>query len=227
METVKRAATLILIRNGERGLEVYMIKRPDSMLFLPGYYVFPGGVMQREDQDEELFASCADRRLGVELPYAVTAIRECFEEVGYLLADVPEASAFGETASADAIRREIAAKRMTFREWVLAEKIRLRTDVVRYYGHRITPRAKFSRRFDTRYFLTMVPPHVQLAPCEREVEHGEWMDPRTALDRAKRGVFKMAPPTMDALADLMRFQTAEDAFLRGEGVGSPRPHELA
>lgn len=212
--TIKRAATMILIRNGESntGVEVYMTRRPATMLFLPGYYVFPGGVMQREDQDERIFAFCVKQDLEVDLSYAITAIRECYEEVGYLLADAAE----------DSIPEPV-----DFHDWIRSQKIRLRTDKMRYYGHRITPRSVSKRRFDTRYFLTIVSRDQQLVPCEKEVAAAEWIDPRIALEQAKRGTFKMVPPTLDALTDLARFESAEDAFRNGNGVGTPRPHELS
>ncbi|MFC4767101.1 NUDIX hydrolase [Effusibacillus consociatus] len=227
-ETIKRAATMILIRNREqgRGIEVYLTKRPGTMLFLPGYYVFPGGVMQQEDQNERIFRHCVNQELGVGLSYAVTAIRECFEEVGYLLADLNEAGS-GVAAEPNEIRRQLELGELIFHDWVLSGKVRLRTDLIRYYGHRITPRAVSPRRFDTRYFLSIVSLDTELLPCEREVDSGVWMDPREALEKAERGAFKMVRPTMDALADLARFENAEEAFWHGEGVGQPRPHELA
>lgn len=217
---------MILIRNGEngQGIEVYMTQRPDTMKFLPGFYVFPGGVMQPEDRDDQIHRLCVKQRLEVDLSYAVTAIRECFEEVGYLLADfVPHQ----ETRPLSEIRTRLEAGQLQFREWVVEKQIHLQTDKIRYYGHRITPRTVSPRRFDTRYFLTVLPRSIELIPSEKEVARAAWMDPLYALQQAEKGIFKMVFPTKDALTDLARFDSAYDAFQNGQGVGTPRPHELA
>ncbi|WP_018131879.1 NUDIX hydrolase [Effusibacillus pohliae] len=224
-DLIRQAATMILIRDGEKGLQVYMTRRPDTMLFLPGYYVFPGGGMQSEDRDERIFSCCQKRDLAVDLSYAITAIRECYEEVGYLLADVNGRPAWEQADFAAQLRQQIESGAVTFHDWVLSAKPRLRTDLIRYYGHRITPRTVSTRRFDTRYFLTVVPPHVKLAPCRQEVAHAEWMEPAAALEQAKSGAIHMVPPTMDALADLACFSNTAEAFRYGAGVGNPRPHE--
>ncbi|GAX89669.1 NUDIX hydrolase [Effusibacillus lacus] len=228
-EEMKRASTILLIRNGDRnsGLEVYMTQRPETMLFLPGFHVFPGGIMESADRDERIHQFCKNRDLPVEMSYAVSAIRECFEEVGYLLADYQGRSNIGRTDETDRLRLQMENGELTFHDWVLSEQIPLRTDLIRYFGHRITPRAVSPRRFDTRYFLTIVPGDIELDPCQREVSRAEWIQPDVALEQAKKGTLKMVPPTMDALADLARFDSAEDAFAYAAGVGNPRPHELA
>lgn len=45
----KPAATVLLLRDGEQGLEVLMTRRSLSASFTPGAYVFPGGAIDAED----------------------------------------------------------------------------------------------------------------------------------------------------------------------------------
>lgn len=227
MENVKSAATIILIRDraDHSGIEVYMTKRPDSMLFLPAYYVFPGGGMHQEDRDPQLAALCCTQFSEVETAYAITAIRECFEEVGYLLAGSDGIRQSSELLQS--IRDRINDKTLSFRDWILKNNMPLRTDRMRYYGHRITPPNRLPRRFDTRYFLTVVSENEQLQPCEREVDSAAWIDPGFALEQALAGNYQMVLPTRDVLADLANFRTTEEAFRLAAGVGTPRPHELA
>lgn len=72
---------------------------------MPGNYVFPGGMVEPEDEGTEIWKAHVDmgldditRRLGgsmaVEetLSYSVAAIRETFEEAGVLLANRNEQS---------------------------------------------------------------------------------------------------------------------------------------
>jgi 8-oxo-dGTP pyrophosphatase MutT (NUDIX family) len=88
------ASSVILLRDGELGPEVFMVERQRSARFVGGAHVFPGGRLDPEDaQAEHLCAglddAAASRRLGVErggLAFYVAAIRECFEEAGVLLA---------------------------------------------------------------------------------------------------------------------------------------------
>ena len=75
--TPRSAATLILLRDGMRGLETLMIERHAGLRFAPGALVFPGGCLCDDDH-----AGGADG----DLPLRMAAIRECFEECGILLA---------------------------------------------------------------------------------------------------------------------------------------------
>ncbi len=47
---VRDAATVLLVRDGERGLEVAMLRRRLDSGFVPGAYVFPGGVVDPADR---------------------------------------------------------------------------------------------------------------------------------------------------------------------------------
>src|SRR6478736_516274 len=79
------AATLALLRDGEGGPEVLMMRRTHLAEFASGVYVFPGGAVDAADSDPAL----ATRALGMVeggLAYWVAAIRECCEEAGLLLA---------------------------------------------------------------------------------------------------------------------------------------------
>lgn len=61
----KAAATLVLLRPGRRGVSVLLTRRPASMRFGGGIYVFPGGRVDDVDRD-----------------HTAAAVRETFEETG-------------------------------------------------------------------------------------------------------------------------------------------------
>jgi 8-oxo-dGTP pyrophosphatase MutT (NUDIX family) len=63
------AATVVVLRDSARGLEVYLVKRSRTVDFMAGAHVFPGG---RLDQADDSLAACA--------------VRETFEEAGLVLA---------------------------------------------------------------------------------------------------------------------------------------------
>ena len=65
---VRDAATVVLLRDGERGLEVYLQRRAAGMVFAAGVHVFPGGAKDPDDDD-----------------LVHTAVREVEEETGVVL----------------------------------------------------------------------------------------------------------------------------------------------
>ncbi|MHB1447445.1 MAG: NUDIX hydrolase, partial [Acidimicrobiales bacterium] len=94
--TIRDAATVMLVRDGADGTEVFMLRRNLNSDFVGGAYVFPGGAVDPADREAELEPLCSGRTdaeasslLSVEsggLAYWAAAIRECFEEAGVLLA---------------------------------------------------------------------------------------------------------------------------------------------
>jgi len=62
------AATVVVLRDAARGLEVYLVKRSRTVDFMAGAHVFPGG---RLDEADNSLAACA--------------VRETFEEAGLVL----------------------------------------------------------------------------------------------------------------------------------------------
>ena len=93
---VRDAATVMLVRDGAAGIEVFMLRRNLNSDFVGGAYVFPGGGVDPSDGGPEVEAVCvgrtdveASKLLGVQqggLAFWVAAIRESFEEAGVLLA---------------------------------------------------------------------------------------------------------------------------------------------
>src|SRR3954453_9248376 len=71
------AATVLLVRDGPRGLQVFMVVRHHRIEFASGALVFPGG--KAEPEDRELSGG------GDEATARVAAIRETYEECGVLL----------------------------------------------------------------------------------------------------------------------------------------------
>ncbi|HYT09985.1 MAG TPA: NUDIX hydrolase, partial [Mycobacteriales bacterium] len=92
---VRDAATVVLLRDGGRGPEAYLLRRVRGMDFAAGMTVFPGGAVDRRDADAEVGwvgPAAADwagpLSAGEPLARALlcAAVRETFEESGVLLA---------------------------------------------------------------------------------------------------------------------------------------------
>lgn len=71
------AATVVLLRDGERGLEVLLAERPRDRGSFPGAWVFPGGAVDEAD-------AAGDPVDGIDAARRA-AVRETFEEVGLVL----------------------------------------------------------------------------------------------------------------------------------------------
>ncbi|WP_043112436.1 NUDIX domain-containing protein, partial [Pseudacidovorax intermedius] len=52
----RAAATVLLLRDTELGMEVLMTRRSATASFAPGAYVFPGGRVDEEDTDPRRIA---------------------------------------------------------------------------------------------------------------------------------------------------------------------------
>ena len=87
----RKAATVMLLREGDDGMEVFMIVRHQNSDVHAGALVFPGGRVDDEDYDLAADAVVFPPLSGVDVNMAalrVAAVRETFEECGVLLARV-------------------------------------------------------------------------------------------------------------------------------------------
>jgi len=206
------AATVTLIRDAPRGLEVLMLRRSLSLAFMPGVHVFPGGALDPGDESPELHALCvglddsaASRTLGIErggLAYWVAAIREAFEEAGILLAyDAGGGIVSLSAATAEryrAHRQALDEGHGNFAEFALGEGLRLAVDRLRYFGHWITPVGS-PRRYDTRFFISVAPEYQEARHDNRETIAHVWVRPQEALEMRAREAINIRFPTMKTL----------------------------
>ena len=206
------AATVTLVRDTARGLEVLMLQRNFNLGFMPGVHVFPGGALDAADDTAGLRALCfglddaaASRTLGLErggLAYWIAAIREAFEEAGILLAYDTSGRivSFAGAASAryDAHRRALDGNRNGFAAMAQREGLRLAADRLLYFGHWITP-VGIPRRFDTRFFLAVAPEGQEARHDNRETIAHAWVGPQEALDLCTRAALQLRFPTVKTL----------------------------
>jgi 8-oxo-dGTP pyrophosphatase MutT (NUDIX family) len=78
--TPRQAATVILLRGGDEGLELLLVQRNPLARFMGGVWVFPGGAVEHaEGDDDRAHRAAAVRELreeaGVELPSAEALVK--------------------------------------------------------------------------------------------------------------------------------------------------------
>jgi 8-oxo-dGTP pyrophosphatase MutT (NUDIX family) len=220
---IREAATVVLVRDGRVGIEVFMLRRSHRLVFTPGAYVFPGGAVDASDRDPAAAACCvgrddagASRVLGVAdggLAYWVAAVRECFEEAGVLLArDARDrALGFGDPLTDARFRRHrdlLNARRRTIADICAGESVRLDVAPIHYFAHWLTPHPA-PRRYNTRFFVVEVPAEQPPLHDDGEAVDGLWVRPEDALARWP-GEAELIRPTRECLAAFTRFATAGD-----------------
>ena len=220
---IKPAATIILARDVDQGFEVLMLKRTTQVTFAKGMHVFPGGGLDRQDQEAEIAALCAgldDARashlLGIErggLAYWIAAVRECFEEAGLVLGYQPDQNLFSfDQTEADrlaALRADFTHNKLSFVEILKQLQLRVATDQIHYFSHWVT-KAGQPRRYDTRFFVARAP--AQQIPMQDNAETVAhlWVSPQAALEMGKVGELNLMFPTIKTLEALARFHRVEE-----------------
>jgi 8-oxo-dGTP pyrophosphatase MutT (NUDIX family) len=221
--TARPAATVVLVRDATAGLEVYLLRRLQSMAFAGGMQAFPGGAVDARDGADEatvgwLGPSPADwaSRLGTAEPaargFVCAAIRETFEESGVMLASLPDRSPIVPIGAAwDGARQALVARKVTLADVLERRGLAVRADLLRPWAHWVTPRFE-PRRYDTWFFLAALPDGQQARDVSGEADRAAWVRPRDAIAAAESGQAVMLPPTWVVLDQLASVRTVAEAM---------------
>jgi 8-oxo-dGTP pyrophosphatase MutT (NUDIX family) len=204
------AATVMLLRDGEQGMEVFMIVRHEKSDVHGGALVFPGGRVDDEDHDLAADASVFPPLPGVaglSATLRVAAVRETFEECGVLLA-----RARGEQALVGAARlRDIEAAHRapmmrgerSFGEILARENLVMASDAMVHFANWITPERR-PKRFDVHFFLAATPAGQVAWHDGHEAVDSVWISPANAIERSRAGTYQLRFPTHMNLQKLGR-----------------------
>jgi 8-oxo-dGTP pyrophosphatase MutT (NUDIX family) len=216
------AATVVILREGRRSAEVYMLRRKASMAFAAGAYVFPGGSVDPRDTDQaiawagpspaawgEVFRADGKTARGL----VCAAVRETFEESGVLLAGPSEDSVVADTTGDEweADRLALIDRSLSFTDFLDRRGLVLRSDLLRPWAHWITPQIEH-KRFDTRFFVAALPPGQRTRDVGGEADQVAWVRPADALDQARSGQIFLMPPTHRTLKELSAYEKVPDVL---------------
>ena len=212
------AATVLLLRDGHEGLEVFMVVRHHQIDFASGALVFPGGSIDPGDHEIAANPALFPPQPGLtaaEAALRVGALRETFEECGILLArargEGALVSALRLTEIEAAWRAPMTAGAKTFADILIAENLTLAPDALVPFAHWITP-LHMAKRFDTHFFLAVAPEDQIAVHDGEEAVDSIWISPNTAVAGAETGTYKLVFPTQKNLEKLGRNSTAETAL---------------
>jgi 8-oxo-dGTP pyrophosphatase MutT (NUDIX family) len=207
------ASTVVLLRDGSEGLEVFLMKRSGLSDTFGEAYVFPGGKLDPHDQSPAALAALDTpvdqlaQQLGepalegtVAAGLHVAALREMFEEAGVLLVHGNSRPA-GPTPD-------------DWQAWIASQETQLQASQLVPWSRWITPRmaALSKKRYDTRFFLALAPADQIASHDNFETTASIWLTPKEALRRYDRSEIEMAPPQIMSLAHLARYTHAADAL---------------
>jgi 8-oxo-dGTP pyrophosphatase MutT (NUDIX family) len=215
----RASATVVLLRDDpQKGLQVFLLRRHTASAVLGGAYVFPGGKLDEADCAPELHASldaspqALQRALGEpDLPahiaagLYVAAVREVLEECGVLYARWHDSQAL----THDAVQRQQWQQQLhqghAFGEVLHRAGLCLDTQHLVPWSRWITPMqpSVTNKRFDTRFFMAVLPRGQQPRHDNIEAIDSVWLSPREALDRYWAGDLPLAPPQIMTLVSLL------------------------
>jgi 8-oxo-dGTP pyrophosphatase MutT (NUDIX family) len=206
------ASTILLLRDsaGAAGgeIEVFMMVRHHQIDFSSGALVFPGGSVDKGDQESiarpKLYSGGEGLDAGA-LSFRIASIRETFEESGILLARPRGSKALVDAKRAAEIeassRAVLSEGKTTFLKVLTDNGMLLALDELVPYAHWITPEG-MPKRFDTWFFLAAAPPEQVGAHDGKESTDSIWLSPREALAGGESGRFKLPFPTTRNLIKL-------------------------
>lgn len=217
---VRPAATVVLVRDGDRGVEAYLVRRGSRAAFMPDLHVYPGGRVDAADATlaPRMTGYADDPRVcdgGVGVKHTaatwVGAVRELFEEAGVLLARDGAGALLSASAALRADRERLNAGDIAFDALVAERGWTLDASELAVFDHWITPSFE-KRRYDTLFLLAPMPEGQRAEDDAREVYDGEWWRPGDVLAAYRRREIGLAPPTFVTLEWLADARTVAEAY---------------
>lgn len=216
------AATVVLLRRGEAGPEVYLLRRQVSMEFAGGMCVFPGGGVDPRDFDHTVAwagpspAEWAER-LGTDEAKAralvCTAVRETFEESGVLLAGESAESVVADTTGEDweADRVALEKRELAMTELLDRRGLVLRTDLLGAWSGWLTPVFE-PKRYRTWFFVAELPEGQRTRDVSSESDHVVWLPAIRAVEQAEAREILMLPPTYITILDVSQYAGPQEVL---------------
>lgn len=188
--TMRQAASVIFVRDGENGLETILTYRPGTSPL--GVVAFPGGTALPGDdesaswvgpgadywQDQFHFSDIAQARRSV-----MAAVRECFEETGILLAGEDEQDVVERSSTPEfmAWREAVAEQDKSFSDFLTSSGLSVRADLLRSVARWQSPDF-FLKRYDIAYFTAALPVGQDPKLLLGKGVWGDWLNVRELLE---------------------------------------------
>lgn len=226
---IRPAATLILTRDTQAGIEVLLLQRTWDAIFMPGYFVFPGGAVDEQEgnackyivgpEETEINQIMSLGQGGAK--YMLAAVRECFEEAGILLATDSSGQLVNGAHKAHADRNAVFEGEITLDDLCRQHGLTIPLDRLAYLSRWTTPPG-LPRRFDARFFVATAPDNQPASHDGVETIDHIWMAPVQALEDHRSGHRLLGLPTLRTLRVLSDFDSTE-TLMRYAHANPPEP----
>ncbi len=223
----RNAATVVLLRAGSRGPEVYLLRRQTSMAFAGGMCVFPGGGVDPRDFDHKTAwagPTPADwaSRLGTDESTAralvCAAVRETFEESGVLLAGESADTVVADTTGDDweTDRAALEARELAFTDFLDQRGLVLRTDLLGVWAGWLTPVFE-PRRYRTWFFVADLPEGQRTRDVSTESDQVTWLPAMAAVEDVEQEQMLMLPPTYLTCLEVGQYDDPAAVLVAAQG----------
>jgi 8-oxo-dGTP pyrophosphatase MutT (NUDIX family) len=215
----RAASTVVLLRDTpKKQLQVFLLRRHTASAVLGGVFVFPGGKLDEADCSADLHSyldtssQVLHRALGEpDLPEQtaaglyVAAVRELLEECGVLFARANDSQALEHDAGQRQQWQHALHSGQSFAEVLRSARLRVDTQHLAPWSRWITPiqPSVTNKRFDTRFFVAVLPDGQQPIHDNIEAIDSVWLTPFDALSRYWAGDLPLAPPQIMTLVSLL------------------------
>jgi glyoxylase-like metal-dependent hydrolase (beta-lactamase superfamily II)/8-oxo-dGTP pyrophosphatase MutT (NUDIX family) len=227
---IRPAATLILTRDTPNGVEVLLLQRTWDAIFMPGYFVFPGGAVdEQEGSARQHITGPEDAKISQIMSlgqggtdYMLAAVRECFEEAGILLAADENGQLVDGSHKAHQDRDAVFNGELTLGNLCHQHGLSIPLDRLAYLSRWTTPPG-LPRRFDARFFVATTPDNQPASHDGNETIDHLWIAPAQALDDHRCGRRLLGLPTLRTLRILADFDNT-GALMRYAHANPPDPY---
>lgn len=180
----KASASVLLIRDGIDGLEVFMLKRSEKLSFSPGFWVFPGGAVDPSD-----YPSAEQDNTDPIHAFKSAAIRETFEESRFLLGEGPVATLIDSISWPGDLPDD-----EEFFPWLEKRGVTPNFSALKYLACWTAPK-QIKKRFMTRFFIALAPPEQEGCHDGGETVESKWFKLGDLISAIDEGSFKLMFPT--------------------------------
>lgn len=210
------SVTIMLVRDGVAGLEVFMVVRHHKIDSFSGALVFPGGKVDKGDTHDNV-RSRVDGVEGLgdwEFSMRVAAIREAYEECGVLLAREERTGNLVDAARLRALepmREGLNKNELLIGDLLEQGGLRIAADLLTPFAHWITPNL-MPKRFDTRFYVAAAPEdHLAVHDGSESVD-SVWIRPSDVIADLEAGKRMIVFPTRMNVLKLGRSQNVSHAI---------------
>ena len=204
---MRRSAAVLLTRQVEDRIQIYLAERSPKLRFFGGYWAFPGGVVDPVDR------LAADETGSADLERC--ALRELFEETGILCGALVSSVT---PAEHDELRASLVDLATDASDWLPHVQA---TDQARACLRHVTTIStpEFAPvRHNTPFFQVDLPPDQEPLIVPGELVQGRFWDPEELAQLWRAGDISVAPPVL-FLLDLMRGSDLEGFMEQARELG--------